>query len=145
MRILAIDYGEARTGVAYSDEDAIIAMPLTVIHEKVMKKLLGKIADIVKEMQIGEVIVGNPINMNATRGLKSELCEAFAEKLRERFSSVGLGKIPVTMWDERLSTAHAYAVLNLKASRGKKHRENVDAVAASLILESYLGYLKNKM
>jgi putative Holliday junction resolvase len=139
MRILAVDCGEVRTGIAISDENAIIAMPLTVIRERKQDALIESIAQIAQAQNAGEIVVGNPINMNGTRGEKSELCEKIAAKIRERLT------LPVILWDERLSTAHAYSVINMGHTRGKKHRENIDAVAASLILESYLGFKANKM
>jgi putative Holliday junction resolvase len=147
MKILAVDFGEARTGVAISDAAGIIAMPLTVIHERKLTPLLERIAQIAKENDAGEIVAGNPINMNGTRGEKSAKCEYYAQKLREILHGISgeHAEIPVVLWDERLSTAHAYAVINTDNRKGKKRRENIDAVAASLILESYLGAKKNIM
>ncbi|MCL2755338.1 MAG: Holliday junction resolvase RuvX [Oscillospiraceae bacterium] len=139
MKVLGIDFGDVRTGIAVSDADGIIAMPLTVIIEKKRAALIDKIAQIAEEQGVGALVVGNPVNMNGTRGERSEQYEKIADLLRERLG------LPVTMWDERLSTAHAYSVINMGSTKGKKRRENIDAVAASLILESYLGSLANKM
>ena len=137
MRILSVDYGEARTGLAVSDYTGTIASPLTVIHEKNMDTLVSKISDAVKENDIFEIVVGNPINMNGSIGEKSLKCESLSEKLRE------ITKVPVVMWDERLTTVAAHKVMNDNNKRGKKRRESIDAVAAAVILEGYL-WSKNK-
>ncbi|MCL2633562.1 MAG: Holliday junction resolvase RuvX [Oscillospiraceae bacterium] len=137
MKILAIDYGEARTGFATCDKDEIIASPLCVIHERNFDKLIDKTVSLIEEHSIEEVVVGNPINMNGTKGEKSEKCELFAEKLRGR---VG---VSVVMRDERLTTVSAVGIMNENNRRGNKRKETIDAVAAALILEDYIGYRRN--
>jgi putative Holliday junction resolvase len=139
MKIMAVDYGDAHTGIAVSDVTETLASPLTVIHERGADRLLHRIAEIAAEHNIEEIVVGNPINMNNTRGPRSERCEAFAERLREAV------KIPVTMWDERSSTVSAHNLLGDAGKTGKKRKAVIDAAAAAVILESYLAYRRNKI
>jgi putative Holliday junction resolvase len=139
MRILAVDYGDVRTGLAVCDSAEILASPFTVINERSEERLVQKIAAITAENSIEEIIVGNPINMNNTRGVRSEKCVKLAEKLRETV------QIPVLLWDERTSTQAANALLNEADKRGKKRKEIIDAAAAAVILESYLMYRRNKI
>ena len=155
MRILSIDYGEARTGLALSDYTRLIATPHKVMLDRNMDILVGKIADIVKENEVGQIVVGNPFNMDGTPSEKSVKCELLAEKLR---GSVG---VPVEMWDERLTTVTAHEIIgeNRTAHRGGKNRRRrtatgghqcrsspaVDAVAAAVILQSYLEYKQNNI
>jgi putative Holliday junction resolvase len=97
-----------------------------------------KIADIVREEKVEEIIVGNPLNMNNTRGASSEKCGLLAEKLREAVN------VPVLLWDERVSTRAAHVLLSEADKRGKKRKEIIDAAAAAVILESYLAYRRNR-
>ena len=138
MRILAVDYGEARTGLAISDFTGTISSPLTVIHEKKFESLIEKIAVAVSDNEACRIVVGNPINMNGTNGKKSVKCKLLAKRLNERLG------LPVEMWDERLTTVAAHGIMNENNRRGKQRSERIDAVAAALILEGYLGYLKNQ-
>jgi putative Holliday junction resolvase len=135
---MAVDYGDVRTGLAVCDRAEILASPLCVITERKAKELMHKIADIVNEEQIEEIIVGNPINMNNTRGPRSEQCVYFAEKLKEAVS------VPVLMWDERTSTQAAHVLLNEADKKGKKRKQIIDAAAAAVILENYLTFRRNQ-
>ncbi|MDR0222175.1 MAG: Holliday junction resolvase RuvX [Oscillospiraceae bacterium] len=137
MKILAVDYGEARTGFAVCDEGEIIAFPLCTVHEKNFGRLLEKTVSIIKENNIGEVIVGDPVNMDGSRGEKSEKCALFAEKLQRK------ANVPVFVRDERLTTVVANQIMNEVNRRGKKRRDTIDAAAAALILEDYIAYRKN--
>lgn len=134
MKILAVDYGEARTGVAVCDRTEFLASPVTVIHERKTDTLLEKVVCIAKEQGVGEIIVGHPKNMDGSEGEKAEKCRKFAEDLEE------LSEIPVKLWDERRTTITAHNILNETDTRGKKRKEVVDAVAATVLLESYLRY-----
>lgn len=136
MRIMGIDYGDARTGVAISDLLCSIVGTTTVIHSRRMDKTLEEICRIVAENDIGEIAVGLPKNMNGTEGPRAELCREFAGKLAE---ATGL---PVKLWDERRTTVEAHNILNEHNYHGKKRKNTVDAVAASLILEGYLAFRK---
>ncbi|WP_294490417.1 Holliday junction resolvase RuvX [uncultured Ruminococcus sp.] len=136
MRILAVDYGDARTGIAISDNSEFLASPVCTITEYHADRLAQKVADIAKEQGAGEIVVGLPINMDGTKGGRAEKCEAFAEMLR------GLVDVEVKMWDERSTTVTAHRYLNETNVRGKKRKAVVDTVAATIILESYLAFRK---
>lgn len=138
MRIMAVDYGDARTGIAVCDTAQILASPLCVIHERDANRLIQKIAETVKENEIGEIVVGNPINMNGSRGERSEKCIAFSEELKKAVN------VPVFLFDERQTTITANQIMNEVNRRGKKRKETIDAVAAAVILESYLAYKANQ-
>ena len=139
MKILSVDYGDSRTGLAISDEGEIIASPLKTVFEKNFERCAEQVAKLAAENGAGLIIVGDPVNMNGTRGPRSEKCEQFAELLRERVS------VPVEMWDERSSTVTAISYMNENDRRGKKRRDTLDQAAAAVILESYLAYRKNKI
>ncbi|MBS4785735.1 MAG: Holliday junction resolvase RuvX [Clostridiales bacterium] len=137
MKILAVDYGDARTGLAVCDRSELLASPVTVIHSRRMEQVLDETAAAAREQGAERIVVGNPLNMNGTRGPRSELCTEFAEKLRE------LTGLPVLLWDERSTTVSATQYLNATDTRGKKRKAVIDAVAATIILESYLAYRRN--
>ena len=137
MKILAVDFGDARTGLAVCDKDELIASPLTVINDGYKERVIEKIIDAAKENRVEEIVVGNPINMNGTAGPRSELCRSVADALAEKSG------IPVRLWDERSTTVSAIGILNQTDVRGKKRKAVIDAVAAVLILESYMAYRKN--
>ena len=134
-RIMGIDYGDARTGVAVSDLLCSIVGTTKVIHSRNMDKTIMAVCELVNGSDIGEIVVGLPKNMDGSEGARAELCKAFAQKLRE---TTGL---PVTMWDERRTTVEAHNILSQHNYHGKKRKDTVDAVAASLILEGYLAFL----
>lgn len=138
MRILAVDYGDARTGIAVSDNSEFLASPVGTLKEWNAQRLAQKIADISKEQGAGEIIVGLPINMNGTKGERAEKCEDFAKLIAE------LVDCPVRMWDERSTTVTAHQILNETNVRGKNRKAVVDTVAATVILESYLDYRRNQ-
>ena len=134
MRIMAIDYGDARTGIAISDLLCSITGTTQVIHGRMQEKLIASILEIVKQNDIGEIVVGLPRNMDGSEGARAELCRAFADKLADATG------IAVKMWDERWTTVEAHRILNDHNYHGKKRKNTVDAVAASLILEGYLAF-----
>ncbi len=133
MRIMAIDYGDARTGVAISDAMGVLAGFTTVISSWRQEVVVEELVKLVREHQVEELVLGYPKNMNNTRGEKAELNEQLAGLLREKTG------LPVTLWDERLTTVDAHRILRSNGRKTSKHRKNVDAVAATLILEGYLG------
>lgn len=137
MKILAVDLGDARTGLACCDRTETLASPIGVIHDRDMGSVLRKVAAAVTEYAAGEVIVGYPKNMNNTLGERAKKCEDFAEKLGT------LAGVPVRLWDERCTTVAAHGVLNVTDTRGKRRKEVVDAVAATIILENYLLFRQN--
>ena len=136
MKIMGIDYGDARTGVAISDLLCSIVGSSTVLPSRNMEKLIADIVRLAKENQVGEIVVGLPKNMDGTEGNRAQLCREFAALLR---SATGL---PVAMWDERRTTVEAHNILSAHNYHGKRRKETVDAVAASLILEGYLAFKK---
>ncbi len=135
-KIMGIDYGDARTGVALSDLLCSIVGTTTVIHSRNMDKTLAELSKIVQDNNVGEIVVGLPKNMDGTEGVRAELCREFADKLRE------ITGLPVMMWDERRTTVEAHNILSQHNYHGKKRKDTVDAVAASLILEGYLNFRK---
>jgi putative Holliday junction resolvase len=135
-RIMGIDYGDARTGVALSDLLCSLVGSSQVIPSRNQQKAVEDIARICKEQEVGTIVVGLPRNMDGSEGPRAELCRAFAEKLGE---ATGL---PIRMWDERRTTVEAHNILSEHNYHGKKRKNTVDAVAASLILEGYLNSLR---
>lgn len=138
MKIMGIDYGDARTGVAISDLLCTLVGSATVVPSRNRDKALADIVRLARENQVGEIVVGLPRNMDGTEGPRAELCREFAETLRQ---ATGL---PVALWDERRTTVEAHNILSQHNYHGKKRKETVDAVAASLILEGYLAYRKRQ-
>lgn len=132
MRVMAVDYGDARTGVAFSDPTGTLAGDAFTIHEHNEAALLDKLAALCAERGVTKIAVGYPKNMNGTLGPRAELCAAFADKLADKTG------IPVTLWDERRTTTDAHRILSETGKRGKARKAVVDAVAAALILEGFL-------
>jgi putative Holliday junction resolvase len=134
MKIMAIDYGDARTGVAISDLLCSIVGSTTVIHSRNQDKTLAELVRLVQEQGVTEIVVGLPKNMDGTEGIRAELCRAFAQRVQEETG------LKVAMWDERRTTVEAHNILSQHNYHGKKRKNTVDAVAAALILEGYLGF-----
>jgi putative Holliday junction resolvase len=132
MRIMAIDYGDARTGIAVSDALGMLTGDAWTVNEPNTLKVADIIAAEAKARQAERIVVGYPRNMDGTAGARAEKCAAFGELLREKTG------LPVVMWDERRTTVDAHRILSDSGKRMKKHKKTVDAVAASLILEGYL-------
>ena len=133
-RIMGIDFGDARTGIAVSDLLQSIVGSTTVIHSRNPEKTLVQIVELVKQHDVGEIVMGLPKNMNGTEGPRAELCREFAARVEE---ATGLS---VKLWDERRTTVEAHNILSAHNYHGKKRKDTVDAVAASLILEGYLAF-----
>ena len=132
-RIMAIDYGDARIGLAVSDLTGLICGEAWTMQEWNMERASQRIAEEAKNRDVGTLVLGLPKNMDGTEGPRAEKSRAFKELL-ERDSA-----LPVVLWDERRSSIEAHAILHANGKKEKKHRQSVDAVAASLILEGYLG------
>lgn len=132
MVILAVDYGDVRTGVAVCDKLEILASPVTVIQEKNAEVLVQRIAEIAKERNAEKLVIGLPKNMDGSAGSRAEACCVFGELLCAQ------ANLPVDYEDERLTTVSAHNALNVTNTRGKKRKQIVDAVSAVIILESYL-------
>ena len=137
MRIMAIDYGDARTGVALSDPTGFLAGQTFLIKSRKQEVVLEELAALVQRQGAQELVMGYPRNMDGTLGPRAEKYAAFARRLEE---ATGL---PVALWDERRTTIEAHQILSENNYHGKKRKNTVDAVAASLILEGYLAYLRN--
>jgi putative Holliday junction resolvase len=132
MRIMALDHGTKRIGVALSDETATLAQPLEFIAAQPLAKSLDRIREIVKNRQVGEILVGLPRNMNGTCGPAAESALQFAATLRE---ALGL---PVKTWDERLTSVQANRFLIETGMRREQRRMKADQSAAAILLQSYL-------
>lgn len=136
MKIMGIDYGDARTGVAISDLLCSIVGTTYVVPSRNTEKAIADIVRLAQENGVGEIVVGLPKNMDGTEGARAQLCREFVEKLR------AATQLPVAMWDERRTTVEAHNILSVHNYHGKKRKETVDAVAASLILEGYMAFRK---
>ena len=136
MKVMGIDYGDARTGIAISDLLCSIVGTTTVIHSKSRTNTLEQICALVKEQGVGEIVMGLPKNMDGTEGTRAELCREFGSLLQDATG------IQVHFWDERRTTVEAHNILSEHNYHGKKRKNTVDAVAAALILEGYLDYRK---
>ncbi len=133
-KIMAIDYGDARTGVAISDLLCSIVGSTAVINSHNTEKAIADIVHLAKENGVNQIVVGLPKNMDGTEGPRAELCRGFASMLE---AASGL---KIIMWDERRTTVEAHNILSQHNYHGKKRKNTVDAVAASLILEGYLSF-----
>ncbi|MBQ7008379.1 MAG: Holliday junction resolvase RuvX [Ruminococcus sp.] len=137
MKIMSVDFGDSRTGIACCDKSEMLASPVCVIEEKDFNTCIQKTAALAAEQKAEEIVVGYPKNMNGTIGERAEKCQLFSEELAK------LVNCPVKLWDERCTTVSAHNYLNVTNTRGKKRKAVVDAVAATIILESYLDFRKN--
>lgn len=134
MRIMAIDYGDARTGVAVSDAAGMLTGYTTVIQGRNPERVAEELAQIARERQADELVMGFPRNMDGTEGPRAGLYRDFAKLVEEKTG------MPVRLWDERRTTIEAHQILHASGKKMKAHKKNVDAVAASLILEGYLAW-----
>ena len=132
MRIMAIDYGDARTGIAISDATGLLAGFTTVIHSRKSEVVLDELAKLIVQHRVEELVMGFPRNMDGTEGPRAELYRAFAAQLEEKTG------MTVHLWDERRTTIEAHQILHAGGKKMKQHKNTVDAVAATLILEGYL-------
>ena len=135
---MAVDLGLARTGLAISDPSETLASPLGTISERKEDRLLQRVATCAAEQGAQAVVVGYPRNMDGSRGESARRAEAFAQSLEE------VSGLPVTLWDERLTTVSAAGYLNQTDTRGKKRKAVIDTVAATIILQDYLESRRRK-
>ena len=135
MRVRAIDYGDARTGIAVSDALGMIVGQTTVIHSRNPQKTAQEIARLVREFGAEQLVMGFPRNMDGSEGPRAALYRDFAALVEKEC------QMPVVLWDERRTTVEAHNILSDCNYHGKKRKNTVDAVAASLILEGYLSFL----
>ena len=132
MRIMAIDYGDERIGLAVSDALGLLCGDAWTMNEWNMERASQRIAEEAARREVGTLVLGLPKNMDGSEGPRAEKSRAFAALL-ERDSG-----LPVVLWDERRSSIEAHAILHAAGKKEKVHRKTVDAVAASLILQGYL-------
>ena len=132
MKIMAIDYGDAHTGIAVSDATMTLTGFTTVIDSRKSEVVLREILALITQHGVTELVLGYPKNMDGTLGPRAEKCAAFGEELR------AAAALPLTLWDERRSTVEAHAILFNNGKNGRQRKKIVDAVAASLMLEGYM-------
>ena len=137
MRIMAIDYGDAHTGVAISDLTGLLAGYTTTIHTRRQEEVLSRLGELIQEYGVEELVLGYPKNMDGTLGPRAEKAKALEQVLQERFA------LPVTLWDERRTTIDAHNILQSAGKNAKKRKTVVDRVAAALILEGYLTFRRS--
>ncbi|MBR0303461.1 MAG: Holliday junction resolvase RuvX [Clostridia bacterium] len=131
-KILGVDYGDVRTGLAVSDALGLLAVGAGCIRCEGFKKAAAAVAEAAQKNKVDMIVVGNPINMNGTEGPRSEKCRAFAAALGE------LTSLPVELFDERLTTVSAHRFLSDANVRGKKRKDAIDELSATIILQDYL-------
>lgn len=137
MRIMGIDYGLRRVGVAISDDCGIFAMPVKTIETHDFSELINEIKQLCRDLNVEIIVVGLPINMNGSAGAMSESVLKFADTLTSTLH------LPVNTWDERLSTTEVERVLVEEADMSRKKRKKIrDKLAAQVILQGYLDALQ---
>ncbi len=132
MRVMAIDYGDSRTGVAFSDPTGFLAGQTALIKSRKQDVVVEQLLALAREKGATELVLGHPLNMNGTVGPRAEKCQELAQRLRERTG------LPVILWDERRTTIDAHRILGEQGVRAIHQKDKIDAVAATLILEGYL-------
>ena len=137
MIIMSVDYGDVRTGIAVSDRLESFAFPVEVINEAYAPKVISRIKSITLDKKPELIVVGYPKNMDSSEGSRAQKCKEFAECIEAETG------IKCVLWDERLTTVSAHNYLNATNTRGKKRKNVVDAVAATIILQDYLDYRRN--
>ncbi len=135
MRILGIDYGDVRIGIAVSDLTGMIAQSAGVISGRDEEKRIEELDGYIEKYKPETVVLGYPLNMNGTKGERAEKSEAFSEVLKSRYN------VKVVLWDERLSSMAAHRTLEEAGISGKKRKGKVDPLAAAFILQGYLDSL----
>ncbi len=138
MRIMAIDYGDAHTGVAISDLTGFLAGYTATIHTRLREEVLSRLGELIREYGVEELVLGYPKNMDGTLGPRAEKARELEEALKERFS------LPVVLWDERRTTIDAHNILQNAGKNARKRKAVVDSVAAALILEGYLTFRRSR-
>ena len=138
MVILGVDLGKARTGVAVCDKSELLASPVEVVNEHNRERLLERVAQLAKDRRAEQIVVGLPRNMDGSEGESAQNARAFGAELAEKTG------LPVGFSDERGTTITAHGFLNETNTRGKRRKATVDAVAATIILQDYLDYRRNR-
>ena len=136
-RLLGIDPGSKHVGIAICDENQVVATPLKIIHKKKFESLLMEIDILIKENNIKGIIVGNPINMDGSKSKSSQSATDFSKNLSKNIT------IPITMWDERLSSEGAFKITNKLATNVSNKVKKLDQNAAAFILQGAIDFLSN--
>ena len=143
-KILGIDFGDKRTGLAVSDKMRFLASGIGQISVGGMQKTAERICEIIREENVtGGVVVGLPVNMNGSLGPRAEHAQKFASILAEKLDIFGMGSLPIVMMDERMTTMAASRYLNETDTRGQKRKNVIDTLSAQIILQNALDKLKN--
>lgn len=137
-KLLGVDFGDARTGLALSEPTGLLAVGAGCIKSGNLRKTAEETAAFAREQRVTKIVVGNPLNMNGTAGPRTERCQAFAQLLRE------MTGLEVDLFDERLTTVAAHGFLSASGVSGKKRKDSVDELSATLILQDYLDRQKNR-
>ena len=132
MKVLSVDYGDVRTGIAISDVRGMLASPLCVIEQSYQPKLVDRIVQIVEENKIERIVIGLPRNMDGSYGYRCDECRSLGDAIAQKID------VDIFYEDERLTTVMAHNVLSDNNVRGKKRKQTVDAVSAVMILQSFL-------
>ncbi len=142
MRSLGLDVGDKRTGVALSDPQGILAVPLTVVTHKGEDAALNDIIKLVEQYEIERIVVGLPYSLSGKLSQQAEKVAAFAERLSLRLKQSNLGQVDMQLWDERLSTVAADRLIAEAGTKRNKRKQHRDAIAAAFILQGFLDSLK---
>ncbi len=137
-RVMGVDFGDTRTGLAISDISRFLASGIGYISPGGIEKTAARVAEIARERQASAIVVGLPRNMDGTEGFRADRCREFAALLRDR-----LDGIPVAMIDERLTTVSASRYLNETNTRGSQRKQVIDTLSAQILLQNALDRLKN--
>lgn len=138
MKIMSVDLGKVRTGIALSDKNEYLASPLCVINEIDRDKLAKKVAKIANDNGVLEIVLGLPLNMDCSEGESAKSAREFLSTLSKYTD------IKTVLQDERGTTISAHNYLNVTGTKGKKRKAVIDAVAATIILQDYLDFRRNK-
>jgi putative Holliday junction resolvase len=141
MRVMALDVGHKRIGVALSDPGQVLASSLQVIERKGQQRDLATVVQLVREHEVGKIIVGYPRSLNGTVGQQAKFVERYVAVLEKKLVDASLD-VPVVLWDERLSTVAADRLMAEAGRKARERRERIDAVAAAVILQDYLDATK---
>ncbi len=144
-KLLGVDFGDKRTGLAVSDRSRILASGICQISVGGMQRTAARICEIIKEESItGGIVIGLPVNMNGSEGPRAEHARKFASILASHIENTdGLGELPIVMLDERMTTMAASRYLNETDTRGQKRKSVIDTLSAQIILQDALDRLKN--
>lgn len=137
-KLLGVDYGDRRTGLAISDISGFLASGIGYIRESGMKNTAIRVAKEAKERGATGIVVGLPKNMDGTEGFRADAVKAFVELLK------GECDLPIYLFDERLSTMEAHTLLSLTGTHGQKRKERVDTLSAQIILQDFMDRERNK-